>query len=231
MTIHPVNEHPGDPPASSRRSNARTVLVEGLAVTLAGALFALAANAISPHGLKLTRDYFPSAAPRSAPPSSVPRDVPASSAANTNRGAVTALEPLAARLKERGLQLIESNRVFALFRDPRYDQELVVFIDARNDAEYEQGHVPGAYPLDRYHPEKYMGTVLAVCQTAEQIVVYCNGGDCEDSEFTAITLAGAGLPASNLWVYAGGFSEWAATNGWPVEVGSRRSGNLLPRAK
>ena len=230
MTTNPVNQGPGDAPASARRSNARTVLVEGLAVTLAGALFALAANAISPHGLKLTRDYFPSAVPSSAPTASGPRDHP-DAAAKTNRNAVATLESLAARFKERGLQLIESNRVYELFRNPRYDQELVVFIDARNDAEYEKGHVPGAYPLDRYRPEKDMGTVLAVCQTAEQIVVYCNGGDCEDSEFTAITLAGAGLPASNLWVYAGGFNEWATTNGWPVEVGSRRSGNLLPRAK
>ena len=44
MTTNPVNQGPGDAPASARRSNARTVLVEGLAVTLAGALFALAAD-------------------------------------------------------------------------------------------------------------------------------------------------------------------------------------------
>jgi glucose-6-phosphate-specific signal transduction histidine kinase len=82
-----------------------------------------------------------------------------------------------------------------------------------------------AYQLDHYYPERYLPTVLPACQTAQRIVVYCNGGDCEEGEFTALTLRSAGLPAERLGVYFGGMTEWA-TNGLPVELGARKSGNL-----
>jgi rhodanese-related sulfurtransferase len=65
-----------------------------------------------------------------------------------------------------------------------------------------------------------------VCQTAERMVVYCNGGDCEDSLFTAVTLKNAGIPGTNLWIYPGGLGEWS-TNGLPVETGARKSGERL----
>jgi rhodanese-related sulfurtransferase len=67
--------------------------------------------------------------------------------------------------------------------------------------------------------------VLPVCQTADQIVVYCNGGGCEDSEFAAVILGNAGIPMTRLSVYGGGLWEWA-TNGLPIEIGERNSGNL-----
>jgi rhodanese-related sulfurtransferase len=57
-------------------------------------------------------------------------------------------------------------------------------------------------------------------------VVYCNGGNCEDSELTAALLADANIvPREKLWVYGGGITEWA-TNGWPVELGERKSGRM-----
>jgi rhodanese-related sulfurtransferase len=107
---------------------------------------------------------------------------------------------------------------------------LVVFVDARDDQHYQEGHVPGAYQLDHYRPEKYLAPVLLVCQTAHQIVVYCNGGDCEDSEFTAITLRDAGILREKLLIYGGGLTEWL-TNGLPVEIGPRNSGNLRNASK
>ena len=134
------------------------------------------------------------------------------------------------RLRAQDLQAADSNLVATLFKDIRYEQELFVFIDARNEQEYGKGHVPGAYLFDRYRAENYLGTVLPVCQTADRVVVYCNGGDCEDSEFTAITLRQAGIPGERLWVYAGGLGEWI-TNGMPVEAGERKSGQIVPARK
>jgi len=188
-----------------------------------GAAFALAANQVSPRGLALTRNYFPGAT-RPLRPTMTVIHVPGD-AARTNAPATLVAELLAARLKAQGLQLLGSNQVAQLFRDPRYEQELVVFIDARDDQHYQEGHVPGAYQLDHYRAENYVATALPVCQTADQIVVYCNGGDCEDSEFTAITLSDAGIPKAKLFVYGGGMTEWI-TNGLPIEIGGRRSGNL-----
>ena len=117
-----------------------------------------------------------------------------------------------------------------LFHDPRFEQGLVVFIDARNDQHYLEGHIPGAYQLDHFYPERYLATVLPVCQTAEQILVYCNGGACDDSLQTAIFLRDAGIPKERLFVYGGGMTEWMA-KGLPVETGPRKSGNLVPVGK
>ena len=119
-----------------------------------------------------------------------------------------------------------SNEVTALFRDPRHDQGLVAFIDARDDAHYQAGHIPGAWQFDHYRAEAYLPAVLPVCMNAQQVVVYCNGGTCEDSEFAAVLLRDAGVPRTSLFVYVGGITEWKS-NGLPVETGARRSGQLL----
>jgi rhodanese-related sulfurtransferase len=199
------------------------VLFEGVLVAIVGVSFALAANAISPRGLSLTRNYFPGAVrPAGVLPARTyqPQSLPG---ASTNTS--SSEDVVAARLKAEGLQLVDKNQVLKLFRDPRYQQELVVFIDARDDQHYQDGHIPGAYQLDHYHPENYLAMVLPVCQTADQIVVYCHGGSCEDSEFTAITLSDTGVAKSKLSVYGGGFAEWMAL-GQPVETGARNSGDL-----
>ena len=214
--------------ASSRKTGFTKVLVEGVLVGAFGAALALVANAVSPRGLALTRDYFPGA-PRPLSLKVTATDT-AGAGATTNTQAALAPESLAARLQARGLQVVGSNQVVQLFRDPRYAQQLVVFVDARDDRHYQEGHVPGALQFDHYRFENYLAAVLPACQTADQVVVYCTGGDCEDSEFTAITLSDAGIPKTKLWVYDGGMTEWI-TNGLPVEVGPRGSGDLRNSVK
>jgi rhodanese-related sulfurtransferase len=101
-----------------------------------------------------------------------------------------------------------------------------MLIDARDGAHYEKGHIPGAWQFDHYHAEQYLPTILPGCMNAQKVVVYCNGGACEDSEFAAILLREAGVPRERLFVYAGGISEWA-DSGRLVETGMRRSGQLV----
>ena len=188
--------------------NWKSVILEAIIVAIVGVLFALAANALSPRGLRLARNYFPGAAV--APTNSLPAN---------------GVDPLVARLQQRGLKLATSNEVAQLFRDPGYEQGLIVFVDVRNDRAYQSGHVPGAWQFDHYRAENYLPTVIPVCMTAQKVVVYCTGGTCEDSEFTAIMLRDAGIPAENISVYGGGISEW--TNGMPFEVGARGSGQII----
>lgn len=123
------------------------------------------------------------------------------------------------------MTLVRSNQVERLFHDPRRESELVIFVDARDALQYEAGHIPGAYLLDPYRPERSLASVVAVCAMAEQIVVYCPGGDCEDSEMAAGLLLDSGVPASQILVYGGGLAEWM-TNGLPVEIGERGSGRM-----
>jgi rhodanese-related sulfurtransferase len=200
----------------------RRVALEGFVVLLAGAAVALAANALSPVGLKLTRNYFPKTVgtnPAVAVAHSAPATNVGSASSPANPTAV------AIRLREQGLQLIEHDAVAQLYHDPRRLQEQVLFVDARDDRHYQEGHIPGALQFDHYRPEAYLPAVLVAAQFAEQMVIYCNGGECEDSEFAAITLTQAGVPGSKLFVYAGGFEQWS-TNGMPVEIGGRNSGQV-----
>jgi len=62
------------------------------------------------------------------------------------------------------------------------------------------------------------------------VVVYCNGGSCEDSRYAAAQLVEAGIDRSRIRVFTAGFQEWSARQ-WPVERGPRGSGlisNPLP---
>jgi rhodanese-related sulfurtransferase len=193
------------------------VILETLLVACAGVTLGLVANAISPVGLRLTRDYFP--APRTASPSNRSSD-PAEKAHPADASAATAQ-----RLQQHGLQVVNSNEVAALFHDPAYQQGQILFIDARDDQHYHTGHVPGAWQFNHYRAEQFFPTILPLCLSAQKAVVYCGGGACEDSEFAAIMLRDAGVPSQNLYVYPGGIGEWK-TNGLPIEIGPRQSGQL-----
>ncbi|HEY6166968.1 MAG TPA: rhodanese-like domain-containing protein [Verrucomicrobiae bacterium] len=202
--------------------NTKTLLLEVAFVAAAGLIFALAANALSPRGLRLGRNYFPGGEKLSAAAQPVTNATASPAGAAPGNATAATIQ----RLQQRGLQVIPHNEVAALFRDPSFQQGLVVFLDARDDDHYQAGHIPGAWQFDHYHPERHFPVVLPACLAAQKIVVYCNGGACEDSEFAAVMLRDAGIRPETLFVYAGGISEWT-TNGQPVETGARLSGQLL----
>ncbi len=196
----------------------KSIVLEGLAVALAGMLLALLLNWTSPLGIKLGRVYFP--AP--VPPTSTNAAVSGNSV-STNGLTDGSSAALVVRLAAKGLQVAGTNQVLPLFKNPGYAAGLIVFVDARDDQAFAAGHIPGAYQLDYYRPDKYLPIVLPATGGAETIVVYCNGGECEDSEFTALLLRQSGIAPEKIFVYAGGFSEWAAA-GLPVELQTRGSG-------
>ena len=218
-----LKNNPIQPAASDRLTAVKRIFGEALCVAVIGAAFAFGANLVSPRGLALTRNYFPAGISRPVPAATSvgsPHDL-----ASTNPPASSPAQLLAARLKEQGLQSVDGHQAAQLFHDPRFQQGGIAFIDARDEQHYREGHIPGASEFDPYYPEKYFPTVLPVCQAAEQIVVYCNGGDCDDSESAAITLRDVGIANQKLFIYTGGITEWT-TNGLAVEIGGRNSGNL-----
>jgi len=211
----------------------RTLLECGV-VVLAGLLLALAANSLSNRGLNLTKNYFPSLPGQATRPLQQPfagnpvlsESTGGQIAETTQARAVPSdsVHPL----EEKGFQVISHEAVLEFFEDPRYEQEIYILIDARNDQHYGEAHIPAAYQFDHYHPEKDLDEVLEVCGTAEKIVVYCTGGDCEDSEYATIELINQGVDASLLFIYPGGITEWEE-EALPMERGSRLSGNLVGR--
>ncbi len=236
-----------------RKTGIKAVLFETALVAIIGCAFALAANALSPRGLKIAQNYFPiatnavlpkpvvaeSSQPGGIGPNAwqrVPTRLLVSTddsrivespqnAADTNSTASGPKLISVPRLINQGLQGIDYDQAVRFFNDPKRQQGLIAFIDARNDKYYQEGHIPGAYLFDPYHLDRYIAIAVPVCHTAEQIVVYCVAGECEDSELAAVQLRNAGIPNQKLFVYVGGYTEWTA-NRQPIERGARNSGDL-----
>jgi rhodanese-related sulfurtransferase len=213
-----VKDHPVQSVVTDRRSAVGRVLLEAALVAVVGAAFAFAANHISPRGLELARNYFPTGN-NNVVPAFANAGLPAA-AANANPAALSS-----APIKEKGLQLIDGRRAVQLFHDSHLKAGVIVFIDARDESHYQEGHIPGACEFDPYHPERYFPVVLPVCRAAEQIVVYCNGGDCDDSKSAALLLKDVGISNRKLFIFGGGITEWT-NNHQPVETGAQNSGNL-----
>jgi rhodanese-related sulfurtransferase len=200
-------------------------IIEFIAVTAVGTVIALAANGLNNRGVSLSTDYFPrlkvvlpSERPTSQPAT---RPVTQSASAAADQSGSTP-DPAVEAIVREGLQPISHDEVIALFGDPLYEAGVFVFIDARDDHEYQQAHIPGAWQLDHYQLDRYIDAVLPACQQAVKIVTYCNGGDCEDSRFAAIDLIGRGIDPGRIYVYPGGFTRWRES-GQPIERGPRRS--------
>lgn len=189
------------------RTLVKTLLKETIEVLVLGLLVALVANRVSPKGLRLDRDYFRES-------SSVVRVGPQ---AGTSPPAATP-----AGTAEDWPELT-AEAALDWFKDPRHRQGGVIFVDARKSSVYEAGHIPGAFPLDRFYPEEDLPRVVLAGATADPVVVYCNGGACEDSHHAAAQLVEAGIDRSRIRVFTGGFQEWSARR-WPVERGPRDSG-------
>jgi rhodanese-related sulfurtransferase len=196
----------------------RSVFGQAALVLLLGDVLSLAANALSPRGLKLDRDYFPPATPALGAPASGPAAPPGPAPTDPYTAA-------AARLRAAGLQPLPHAEVVALFQSPDAATQKVIFVDARDDEHYQAGHLPGAWQFYHYRPAEYMEAVLPPCLLAEKVVVYCTGGDCEDSEFAARTLTQSSVAKEKLFIYVGGITEWE-TKGQPVELGARGSGSF-----
>ncbi|MCS7337744.1 MAG: rhodanese-like domain-containing protein [Verrucomicrobiae bacterium] len=209
-----MNVPVGNPTEDDRSGRSSwAVLTEAVAVVATGAILGLVINSISPRGLKLTRNYFPGAIH--------PAQLSETHDAKTVRAAQPPhhlAEHVLARLKAKNLNAIGLDRAKALFADARRASGLVVFLDARDEKQFAAGHIPGAYLFNHYRAERYLPNVLPVCMNAQQVVIYCYGADCEDSEFAAVLLRNAGVPNEKLFVYTGGYAEWHA-NGLPIATG------------
>src|SRR5262245_40303193 len=108
----------------------KRVLIEAVMIAAIGLAISLLANLASPRGLSLTRDYFPSRkAVHAETNGSAHSNVNVASPV-TNGTGQSAREMAIARLKEKGLQAVDGQHALQLFRDPQYEVESIVFVDA-----------------------------------------------------------------------------------------------------
>ena len=98
-----------------------------------------------------------------------------------------------------------------------------LFLDARRTSVYEEGHIAGARPFSVWESdidEKVNKLFAERSDPRDQekpIVIYCSGGDCEDSHMLAQKLWG--IQFNNVYVYKDGFPDWQK-RGLPIHTGS-----------
>jgi len=99
----------------------------------------------------------------------------------------------------------------------------VLFLDARRTSVYEQGHIAGAKPYSVWESDiddkvrKLFDERSDPRDQSLPIVIYCSGGDCEDSHMLAQKLWG--IQFNNLYVYKDGFPDWQQ-HGAPAHTGA-----------
>ena len=94
-----------------------------------------------------------------------------------------------------------------------------VFIDARAETVFREGHVPGARSVPYKADETKLPDSLLALPRDRGLVVYCEGGDCQSSLGLAKLCAAAGF--KDIRVVTGGWAEWTKA-GLPRETGEAK---------
>ena len=95
-----------------------------------------------------------------------------------------------------------------------FDNGNVLFLDARSQDDYEDGHIPGALSLPVGQFDERIESFLNQHSPDTHIVTYCSGRTCEDSHNLARLLSDAGF--THVSVFIDGFPGWEA-QGFPIE--------------
>jgi rhodanese-related sulfurtransferase len=81
-----------------------------------------------------------------------------------------------------------------------------LWVDARPEAEFAKGHVPGALRLTEEEWDDLVPAVLQAWPTGREAVVYCNARQCDNSTAVAARLRAYGL--APVHVLKGGWEAW-----------------------
>ena len=95
----------------------------------------------------------------------------------------------------------------------------VLFLDARRSSVYRAGHIAGARSISIWEADADDKVKALFAEGRDQsapIVVYCSGGDCEDSHHLGEKLYFVGF--DNVLVYKDGFPDWEK-RGLPARKG------------
>ena len=126
---------------------------------------------------------------------------------DTAKGVITADPQLA---EERKLEEIDS----VTWAKEIYDKGHVLFVDARSQNNYEQGHIAGAVSLPIGQFDEMIESFLSKHALDQPMVTYCSGRTCEDSHNLARLLSEAGF--TDVRIFIDGFPGWEA-EGYQVE--------------
>jgi len=138
------------------------------------------------------------------------------------QGGVSAPPPRAGRHVEHEFQKITADQILVELDSPDLHTGLTVIIDARDDDHFrgpDGGRIPGAIQCFPYEPARFLPVVEPYVTNAMKVIVYCNGGACDDSVMMCRTFRDElGVMESNLFLYEGGWEDWQARK-LPIEKG------------
>lgn len=97
-----------------------------------------------------------------------------------------------------------------------FDNQSATFIDSRKMESYEAAHIPGAFKIELHDFSTRDPQVLMLVPRDSNIIVYCNGGNCDESVKVAEMLNNSGY--KKVYVLHDGLPGWKAM-GWPTETG------------
>jgi rhodanese-related sulfurtransferase len=220
-------------------------LIQGIVLIAAAFVLAMVSNAVASRNRKLVLPgYYPSAreVPKAAPvvvqpkvaPTSAPPPVAIAAPVSSSKAPKETPQLSGHPLPARGERAQPPATKFAPHPDKPYveisgaDAELLhsrgaLTLDARRTSVYEDGHIAGARPFSVWESdvdEKVNKLYEERSDPREQlkpILIYCSGGDCEDSHMLAQKLWG--VQFNNLYVYKDGFPDWQKRGG-PIHTGS-----------
>jgi rhodanese-related sulfurtransferase len=89
--------------------------------------------------------------------------------------------------------------------------ENVIWVDARPDAEFARGHVPGALSLNEDRWNELLPEFVAAWSPGKKVVVYCSAESCDLAREAAERLRKeAQIP--DVFVLEGGWEAWLKKN-------------------
>jgi len=95
-----------------------------------------------------------------------------------------------------------------------YDQGQAVFVDARSEELFKEGHIKGAESLPAGRYEALIDKFKAAHPLSAYIITYCSGRECDDSHQLAQNLFGGGY--TNISVFIDGYPGWKEA-GYPID--------------
>lgn len=103
-------------------------------------------------------------------------------------------------------------RLISLAQALELYMDKVLFIDARNQDEYQEGHIAGAINIPYFSVDEFIGR-LAGIDKSKPLVTYCEGADCDMSIRLGDELFDRGY--KKVFVFFGGWEDWRKAD-YPV---------------
>lgn len=112
-------------------------------------------------------------------------------------------------LSDNIINIVTSEEAYGMFREKK-----AVFIDARDQWDFAEGHIPGALNIPEYKFEENDPQVTDLVKNSSY-VIYCGDDDCDVSMRLAEKLRNIGF--TDLYVYSFGWKNWTEKK-YPVEA-------------